>query len=310
MKDRKNTGVDFEELITTIQKCVHKKAKIEKNVKIPDVDTGELRQVDICLKLEDGPTNFFAIIEVRDRSRPVSVSYIEEIANKQKSVKANAAFIVSKSGFYQTAIKKAEKFGIKTLTYEEATNENWSKWISGNEISVYLRKWGKARVVLAEKGSTHRFIASSKILQILTNNKKAKVIKTSDGKTFAFIDIVNIIVNTNNDKIFKGVSPDSNHQKKSFFVNLRPSVYLENQYDQLREIDRVKLDIECWIDKSQAPLKLMKYRNTNEIDSIAEVASIEANIGEKKVKVEIIIPGAGKSIPPGAEITIRTTKIG
>jgi hypothetical protein len=126
---RHQKGKDFETLITWIQKSVHKKAEIETNKRIRDVDTGRYRQIDITIKLSDGPTEFLGIIEVRDRKSKVGVRYVEEVTSKRKSVKADAVFLVSKSGFTKPATIKAEKLGIRLISYEEAKDGNWSSWL-------------------------------------------------------------------------------------------------------------------------------------------------------------------------------------
>ena len=64
------TGRSVERLIARIQKSVHKRAEIGANDKLRDVDTGRLRQIDIPIRLSDGPTHVLGIVEARDRSRP------------------------------------------------------------------------------------------------------------------------------------------------------------------------------------------------------------------------------------------------
>jgi len=49
----KRTGREFEALIAWIQKCVHNRAKIETNIRVRDIDTGKLRQIDVGLRLSD-----------------------------------------------------------------------------------------------------------------------------------------------------------------------------------------------------------------------------------------------------------------
>ena len=70
------TGRKFEGFIVWIQKCVHDHTNIEANCRVRDVDTGKYRQIDIGLRLTDGPTEFFGIVEVRDRTRLIGVRYV------------------------------------------------------------------------------------------------------------------------------------------------------------------------------------------------------------------------------------------
>lgn len=57
-------GRKFEELIVWIQKCVYDRANLEANLRVRDMGTGKYRQIDIGLRLTDGPTEFFGIVEV------------------------------------------------------------------------------------------------------------------------------------------------------------------------------------------------------------------------------------------------------
>ena len=94
-KRSKKTGHKFEQIVAWIQRSVHERAEIGVNQKLEDIDTGRRRQIDLTIRLSDGPTEFLGIVEVRDRSRPIGVRYVEEISSKRQSVRADAAFLVS-----------------------------------------------------------------------------------------------------------------------------------------------------------------------------------------------------------------------
>jgi hypothetical protein len=121
-----NKGKDFEDLVYVISKHLHKKAEVVLDEKLIDKDTGNKRQVDIAIRIKDGPIVFLAIVEVRNRTRPVGVGYIEQVLTKRDSVGADKAIIVSKSGFYQSALEKARNNKIGTYTFEEALKKDWS----------------------------------------------------------------------------------------------------------------------------------------------------------------------------------------
>lgn len=122
------TGREFEQLVTCINKHLHKIATVTPNDKLPDKDNGDLRQVDISVRISDGPSKFLGIIEVRDRSRPVGIGYVEEVSAKRTSVGANNAWIVSKAGFWKSAKLKADALGIGVISYKEALKRDWSEF--------------------------------------------------------------------------------------------------------------------------------------------------------------------------------------
>ena len=98
--------------------------------------------------MSDGPSKFFGIVEVRDRQTPIGSSYVEEIYGKKRSLLADAAFLVSKSGFTKPAIKKANQLGIRTLTYEEAQKGDWSGWCKIFSVSVIHKKFNNVAIYL------------------------------------------------------------------------------------------------------------------------------------------------------------------
>jgi hypothetical protein len=66
------------------------------------------------------------MIECRDRARKDSVSWIEEIIGKARSLPVDKIVAVSTSGFTAAAQKKASENGIVTLSIENALETDWS----------------------------------------------------------------------------------------------------------------------------------------------------------------------------------------
>ena len=202
-------GKTFEKLIAWIQKSVHNKADIQTNKRIKNVDTGRYRQVDITIKLSDGPTEFLGIVEVRDRTSKVGVRYVEELASKRKSVKADAVFLVSKSGFTKPAAIKAEKLGIRLLTFEEAKDGNWSSWLRCRSFSVVHRKYDKPVIYFFHADTGNSIKPSEHFFQDFKNEKNSKLILNKKGQPLISIpDLINKIINVYGEKPFEGLTLD------------------------------------------------------------------------------------------------------
>ena len=125
-----NDGKEFEELVASLSNCLHEKAIITPNDKLIDKDTGKKRQIDISIRMTDGPTSFLGIVEARDRSRKVGVPYLEEVKSKRDSVGAHKAFIVSNKGFTTTALDKARAYDIELFSLSQALRHDWSHTFS------------------------------------------------------------------------------------------------------------------------------------------------------------------------------------
>lgn len=311
-KATKKSGRRFEELIAWIQRSVHKNAIITANERIKDIDTGKPRQVDITIRLSDGPTEFLGIVEVRDRNRPIGVRYVEEISGKLRSVRADAAFLVSKSGFTETAIAKAKQLCIRVLTYEEAKTDDWSNWLECRTFGILQLKYDNPVVTPFEYGTNKLITPSSKTVEILKNELNAKIITDEQGKPILSLpDMVKLILNHFGKELKKDVPLDGAHVNKRLLFKGRfePALWLETDRGIKVQIGNVGIELDLYNDWKEFPLKLMRYRTPDSNKSIAELATSDVEILGKKYRIEIIAPGAGKNIPAGTTVEIRTIKL-
>lgn len=214
----KKTGHGFEQLIARIQKSVHERAEIRVNEKLIDVDTGRQRQIDLTVRLSDGPIEFMGIVEVRDRRRPIGVRYVEEIFGKRRSVRADAAFLVSRSGFTKTAITKSKQLGIRALTYEEAQSSDWSNWLQCRTFSVYQRKYDNPVVFLFEHGLDKAINVSAELMAKSREHPTSKVILDENGTPFLTLaDLVNKVINVFGEKPYENIPTNGTRQKRKLF---------------------------------------------------------------------------------------------
>src|ERR1051326_7565329 len=86
------------------------KVDVELGSKVLDVTTGEERDVDITVTVrDDGGTAVFKGVEVKNHSRKLDATHVEQLAAKLNDMPCIAKrAIVSASGYYDPAIKKAE----------------------------------------------------------------------------------------------------------------------------------------------------------------------------------------------------------
>jgi hypothetical protein len=79
---------------------------------VADVDTDELREVDIGIHIPTTDGETFIAIECRDRRARQSVEWIEQLISKKNSVKANVLIAVTASNFSRPARIKALRHGV------------------------------------------------------------------------------------------------------------------------------------------------------------------------------------------------------
>jgi len=306
------SGKDFEDLVTWIQKSVHERANIIPNERVRDIHTNRLRQIDISIRLSDGPTNFFAIVEVRDHKKSINVRYIEEINTKKQSVGANAAFIVSRSGFTKGALDKAKHLGIQTLTYKEALKSDWSGWIKCEYIVVYERKYDIILIKLGKDNSNEILNIAPEILLQVQKDSKSKVLLGNDGKLLAsFFDLATSIIIPSIEKLCESLKPNGEKARRSVLFNgtLNPQLFVLGNDGLKHKIGKVLVEADFSIEERQYPIHISRFRNTESDESIAEIATADIDIGSKKLRVDILAPRAGDYVPAGSKIQLRTTPL-
>jgi hypothetical protein len=85
---------------------------------LPGRLTGGLREVDVALLSNVGSDQYLVMIEARHRARPQGPDWVEQVASKRVDVRADAAVLVSASGFTRSAVQLAQREGIRLWTLE------------------------------------------------------------------------------------------------------------------------------------------------------------------------------------------------
>lgn len=113
MKDMRDWR-EFEKLAAEIEDALSPQgAKVTCPDRIPDSDTGELREVDASIRYQVGSVPILIILECRYRKSRQGTIWIEQLSEKRKSVGAAKCIAVSLSPFSKPAVKKAASLGVE-----------------------------------------------------------------------------------------------------------------------------------------------------------------------------------------------------
>jgi hypothetical protein len=127
---------EFELLVTRIEGAL---APVGAVTRSPDyvVDnfTGRQREVDASIRYTVGSVNLLITVECRDRARTEDVTWIEQLATKQKQIGAAHTIAVSSTGFSEPALSAAKLHGISTRRISEVSNEDILAWVDTLEVS-------------------------------------------------------------------------------------------------------------------------------------------------------------------------------
>jgi hypothetical protein len=308
--EKLKSGKDFEELVTWIHQCLHDKATITPNEKILDVHSKRPRQIDISIRIKDGPTSFFGIVEVRDRSRPVGEDYIEQIHSKRESVGADAAFIVSSSGFYAAAVEKARALNIRIFTYKEAVASDWMQCLQLKEITQFIRRWDNAFVLFLEP-STNQIISPHKsITDALQKNVAALILTTDQNEPKRSIpQIIDQVVNENFQNFFEGIALGERQRKRgSVILQTGPNespLFFRDVAGVLRKLDRFYFEADFFMEAHKTPVHLSRYCNAGTGEAIAEVASATIQAWGGTHNLQFIAKFSGEE---GSQLLMRLQK--
>lgn len=139
----------FQELIARIEQAmVPSGAVVASPDRIPDKVTGELREVDASIRYRVGTCPVLITIECRDRTSVEDVRWIEQLAEKQRSIGASITVAVSSSSFTGPALKKATALGIQVRVLTDATADEFIQWLKVQNVQLDVSEWELAEIAL------------------------------------------------------------------------------------------------------------------------------------------------------------------
>jgi len=303
-------GKYFEDLISWIHMCLAENARVVPNAKIPDKDSGELRQVDIAIHVTEEPYRMLIVVEVRDRKRPVGSGYIEEIESKRDSVGADAAVIISKSGFTKPAKQKAVRHDIRIMTYDEALQHTWVEWAKMRTITVINRVFEVLNVdipadSICDDNSAKDFAALS---NAPLQPAKIKFQAEGEDKQFDANSLVNVVLNQN-PSMWADVEPNAPPVRKKFQIDITPQPIRLVAGTSLIPVRQLRITLNLKIVEEERQLTLSSLRSMENGSSVSDVLSAKIPFGNGTAKLEIMTKGGSKVIEAGQKVFFRVVPL-
>jgi hypothetical protein len=114
---------EFQEMVALLTNVMREddSMTVTPSAMLPDIVTGTLREVDICVETQVAGYKVVVGIECRDHKRPQTVAWVEEMHTKHEALQVNATTLVSSSGFSEEAGMKAAHYGMRPITPGEVT---------------------------------------------------------------------------------------------------------------------------------------------------------------------------------------------
>ncbi len=130
----------FERLVTLIEsEAAPRGAVVKSPDHIPDIDTGQPREVDASIRFRAGTIDILVVIECRRRKEKDDVTWIEQLATKREKVGAAKIIAVSAAGFTKPAIISAKRYGIELRELSNIKPEDLDDWFLPHGICHLFR---------------------------------------------------------------------------------------------------------------------------------------------------------------------------
>ncbi|MGD9706003.1 MAG: restriction endonuclease [Acidimicrobiia bacterium] len=260
------------------------------------------REVDVSLRGQLGSASIFVMVECRDRSRPATVQWIDEVAAKANDVGASKAVVVSAAGFANTAREYAKQLGIDTRTLSELESEDSLAWLA--HVPVITTQYNCVEFVSVavelETGAESPEPIPGEAPQV--GALTALFRRKRDGAPAGLMDAWNDVC----EKVYDPKLPE----RRRLPIEIRYTNPDDRFQLQIRgqwwDVESLKLVVEVWIDVVEQALSQFRYSTDG--TSIAEGFSFEVDHGAGPRKVVLTLTHdeelMGSQIPAGAVITV------
>jgi hypothetical protein len=150
---------EFQRLVAMLTMLKSEGANVHESVDVMEIASQESREVDVVAVGKVAGHQSVVFIECRDWKRPQDVQWVEQARTKFDDLGAKVRVLVSSSGFTKSALAKAARYGIKTITPGEVTPEFVGQVVNSADRAGYWH-WvtlvQKADVVITCDGVTQQ----------------------------------------------------------------------------------------------------------------------------------------------------------
>lgn len=113
MKKKEKVGFGFERAVYEFASRLDPKAEVLFDHKVPDRDTGTLRQCDVWINAQfGGHIPISILVSCKDHGRKLDVGDIGNFCDEVRSTRASTGVIYARNGFTQPALEKAKANGL------------------------------------------------------------------------------------------------------------------------------------------------------------------------------------------------------
>src|SRR5271156_1613885 len=180
---------DFQKLIRMLTQLLGDNAVVEESKMLTDLVSGEQREVDIYAEGTLAGHTVNIGIECRDHQRKQGVEWVEQMRTKHERLPTNLLILVSSSGFTDSAIAKANTYGIKTIAPTRADSDLAAEVAAS--LGVTMMAWHIRDAKLSVAASVPTAWLERNAHAVLDDDRKIAFYR-SDGSPLATSDEFNM----------------------------------------------------------------------------------------------------------------------
>lgn len=180
-------GRELELLVSKIKALKLPGAIIQSPEFVPDVDTGEPREVDVGIRIPTDNGEIFIAVECRDRKYAQDVQWIEQLIAKKESVSADLLLAVSSSSFSHPAITKAKKRGVELRNIEHFNPNELRLWVDETYVQISV----------LERHLLDFYVVLDPILQLTRSLDTYEFYLEDEGRTVRWQEFLSLVVDDN-----------------------------------------------------------------------------------------------------------------
>lgn len=117
---------EYERLAARIYDELEPQARVTHNDKIQGLDSGTMRQIDVCIRTVMAAHELLVVVDAKDHKARIDVTKVGAFASLVTDVRASKGILVSNAGFTKNAMEYARKLGIDLCSLHDARSRNWS----------------------------------------------------------------------------------------------------------------------------------------------------------------------------------------
>ncbi|WP_141547971.1 hypothetical protein [Nocardia farcinica] len=258
----------FQKLVATITAHLSAGAIVTESKMLIDLDTGQEREVDICIEQDVAGHPLRICIECSSHQRARDVTWVEQMHAKHQRLHTNLLVLASESGFTGSALKKAESYGIQTAVPGHLS-ESFGSDLVGKLNALWVKTFAltptKMRMWVEESADRPEEIIVAFPDTLIFRGDNTEV---TDALSMARGLVQNL--DMDNDAM-----RDAQSDEKFFTVGMEPAhlrdpktgelydIYLRKEEptgDHLRRITRVEVTGAAVVEVAEIPLKHGEFR--------------------------------------------------